>query len=57
MPYLHYPVYEQLSDEAYCRKAKVKEGIVVWDEETDIGPDQLYLKSVPLNMVNIDTTD
>lgn len=45
VPYLQYPVYENLQDEAYCRKVSVQNGIVVWDNETDIDPDRLYLES------------
>ena len=44
-PYLIYPVYSKLKDEAYCNKVKVKDGIVVWDEEVDMDPDRLYLES------------
>lgn len=45
IPYLNYPVYEKLQDEAYCRKATVLGGIIVWDEETDLDPDTVYLES------------
>jgi hypothetical protein len=44
-PYLAYPVYEKLQDEAYCAKAKVQNGVVLWDNETDMDPDRLYLES------------
>ena len=46
--YLTYPVYEKLNDPGYCRKAKVLNGTVVWDNETDFDPDTLYLESRPL---------
>ena len=46
--YLDYPVFEVLKDESFCRKAKVFNGTVVWDEFTDIDPDSLYLESKPL---------
>ncbi len=49
-PYLAYPVYEKLEDEIYCAKATVQNGIVVWDEETDMDPDRLYLESEPLSI-------
>lgn len=49
--YLDYPVYEVLKDESYCRKAKVFNGTVVWDEFTDFDPDTLYLESKPLILV------
>ena len=48
VPYLQYPVYENLQDETYCKKASVQDGIVVWDNETDIDPDRLYLESKPV---------
>ena len=46
--YLNYPVYEVLKDEAYCKKARVFNGTVVWDDTTDFDPDTLYLESKPL---------
>ncbi|HMI64471.1 MAG TPA: DUF2442 domain-containing protein [Cyclobacteriaceae bacterium] len=46
--YLNYPVFEILKDEAYCRKAKVLNGTVVWDEFVDFDPDTLYLESKPV---------
>jgi hypothetical protein len=49
-PLLTYPVYENMKDEAYCAKAKVKNGIVVWDDETDLDPDRLYLESKPISV-------
>lgn len=32
-------------------KATVQNSIVVWDEETDPGPDRLYLESEPLAVI------
>ena len=49
--YLDYPVYEVLKDESYCRKAKIFNGTVVWDEFTDFDPDTLYIESKPLILV------
>jgi hypothetical protein len=46
--YLHYPVYEVLKDESYCRKARIFNGTVIWDDFTDFDPDTLYLESKPL---------
>jgi hypothetical protein len=51
-PYLSYPVYEPLKDEAYCARAKVKNGIVIWDEELDLDPDRLYMESVPVSVAS-----
>lgn len=50
-PYLSYPVFEVLKDEAYCRKATVFNGTVVWNDSTDFDPDTLYLESKPLAQV------
>lgn len=44
-PYLNYPVYESLKNENLCSEATVKYGTIVWDDETDIDPDRLYLES------------
>lgn len=46
--YLGYPVYEVLKDESFCQKAKVFNGIVVWDDSTDFDPDTLFVESKPL---------
>lgn len=48
-PYLDYPVYDFLKDENHCRKATVKFGTVVWNDDTDIDPDRLYLESKIIN--------
>ena len=45
LPYLDYPIYEDLKNESYCRKARVQNGTVVWDEYIDDDPDRLYLES------------
>lgn len=44
-PYLKYPVYQELKNESFCSKAKVQNGIVVWNDEIDLDPDRLYLES------------
>lgn len=46
--YLTVPVYEILKDETFCKKAKVFNGTVVWNESTDFDPDTLYLESKTL---------
>lgn len=48
LPYLQYPVFDLLNDESFCRKAKVFNGTVVWDDITDFDPDTLYLESKTL---------
>lgn len=47
--YLNYPVYRPLRDEAFCNKARVFNGTVVWDENIDFDPDRLYLESKPVH--------
>lgn len=49
--YLNYPVYLALKDESFCQKAKVFNGTVIFDEETDFDPDTLYLESKRLTTV------
>jgi hypothetical protein len=46
--YLKYPIYTILNDEAYCKKVKVFNGTVIWDEYTDFDPDTLYIESLPV---------
>ncbi len=43
--YLNYPIYEPLLDEAYCKKARVFNGTVSWDDVVDFDPDALYVES------------
>ena len=43
--YLHFPVYEPLKDEAFCRKLKVSDGIVQWNDHIDFDPATVYLES------------
>ena len=47
-PYLHYPVFEALSDESFCSQAKIFNGTVAWDDTIDFDPDTLYLESKSL---------
>ncbi len=34
-----------LKDQAFCKRAKVFNGAVVWDENTDFDPDTLFVES------------
>ena len=43
--YLTFPIYEALKDEAFCQKASVFNGTVIWSDEIDFDPDTLYLES------------
>ena len=47
-PYLHYPVYEALQDETFCKNVKVVAGTVSWGDEIDFDPDRLYEESKAL---------
>jgi len=46
--YLKYPIYTILKDETFCKKAKVFNGTVIWNEFTDFDPDTLYVESLPV---------
>ena len=52
-PYLHYPVYKPLQDESFCSKAKIQNGVIIWNEEIDIDPDRLYLESIKQTYENV----
>ncbi len=41
-PLLAFGVFRELKDEAYFRRACVREGTVAWPREQDIDPDTLY---------------
>ncbi len=43
--YMNYPVYEPLLDEAYCKKSRVFNGTVSWDDVVDFDTDALCLES------------
>ncbi|MBL7732979.1 MAG: DUF2442 domain-containing protein [Chitinophagaceae bacterium] len=45
--YLDYPIYKPLHKESFCKKAKVFNGTVVWNDFIDFDPDTLYLESRP----------
>jgi hypothetical protein len=46
-PYLDYPVYQKLKQGNYFARAHVEHGTVVWNEQTDLSPDSLYLLGQP----------
>ena len=48
-PYLDFPVYRKLREGSYFRRAHVEHGTVVWDEQTDLSPDTLYLLGQPIH--------
>lgn len=43
---LRYPVYSELNEISFFKKATVNNGIVVWNSSIDLDPDLLYLESV-----------
>jgi Protein of unknown function (DUF2442) len=45
-PYLQYPAFQKLTKPGYFEKAHVEYGTVVWDENTDLSPDSLFLEGV-----------
>ena len=45
-PYLHYPAFQKLLKPGYFERAHVEYGTVVWDENTDLSPDSLFLGGV-----------
>jgi hypothetical protein len=44
-PYLEYPVYASLKDDAVFKQATATLGFVSWNGEIDIDPDTLYIDS------------
>jgi len=44
-PYLDFPVYKELQNEALFKKAHVVNDTVTWNGEIDFDPDTLYLES------------
>ena len=44
-PYLSLPAFKRLSAGGLFAKAHVQRGTVVWDEQLDLAPETLYLKS------------
>jgi Protein of unknown function (DUF2442) len=45
-PYLQSPVFQKLTNPGYFEKAHVEYGTVVWDENTDLSPDSLFIEGV-----------
>lgn len=53
-PYLDYGVFTELKDIGYFQQVRIAFGTVQWPHEQDIGPETLYLESIPLNAMNRD---
>lgn len=47
-PYLAYPAFEALKVISVFTQARVAHNTVVWNEEVDIAPENLYLESTPV---------
>ncbi len=44
-PYLVYPAFAPLTEDGLFMKAHVAHGAVTWNDEIDLTPDTLYLRS------------
>jgi hypothetical protein len=47
-PYLTYPLYRPLLDSNFFNQVRVEYGTVTWEDDIDLSPDTLYLRSVPV---------
>ncbi len=47
-PYLVYPAFEALKSISLFMQAHVAHNTVVWNEEVDMAPENLYLESTPV---------
>ena len=47
-PYLAYPAFEALKAISLFMQARVAHKTVVWNEEVDMAPENLYLESTPI---------
>ena len=47
-PYLGYPAFEPLNAISFFMQARVAHNTVVWNEEVDMAPENLYLESTPV---------
>nr|VFJ43670.1 MAG: Protein of unknown function (DUF2442) [Candidatus Kentron sp. DK] len=48
-PYLHYPVFQRLTNPGFFSLARVDYGTVTWPGEIDIAPERLYAESVEVD--------
>jgi hypothetical protein len=44
-PYLTYPAFEDLKEDALFKKASIFLGTVKWNDEIDMSPDTLFMDS------------
>jgi len=52
-PYLNYSVFTELQNIHYFQQVRIAFGTVQWPHEQDIGPETLYLESMPINEGNL----
>ena len=46
-PLLSFPAFSALTEQNLFMKAHIEYGTVVWNDEIDLSPDTLYLRSRP----------
>ena len=49
--YLEYPAFQALKSTSLFMQARVAHNTVVWNDEIDMAPENLYLESAPLPLV------
>ena len=49
-PYLEYPAFQALKAVSLFMQARVEHHTVVWNDEIDMAPENLYLESAPLTV-------
>lgn len=52
-PYLAYPAFAPLAEDALFMRAHVASGTVAWTDEIDLSPDTLYLRGGPLPLARL----
>jgi hypothetical protein len=48
--YLEYPAFQALRSTSLFMQARVEHNSVVWNDEIDMAPENLYLESAPLRI-------
>ncbi|KFD42414.1 hypothetical protein HY02_10340 [Peptococcaceae bacterium SCADC1_2_3] len=51
-PYLNYPVFKPLEDQAEFNQFEIVDGTVEWKCGADLSQDTFYLESVPVSEIN-----
>ena len=51
-PYLNYPVFKPLEDQAEFNQFEIVDGTVEWKCGADLSQDTFYLESVPASEIN-----